>query len=123
MLPAVIYERLPAGCLLAGALLLIHPGHQLSLLGGILLFAAGSLIWSMRSTRRRRDLVIYPSSKWLEPDWLYELRPFVLIAIALLCARQTGQRELLLLLSTLIGWELWCLLRQHLHRRTKPARF
>lgn len=122
MLPSFLYERLPAACLLGGAIMLLHAGHLLSLFGGVLLFIAGSLIWVMRSTRRRRDLVVYPDRVWMEPEWLYELRPFLLIATALLCWRVSAQRELLLVLAIIISWELWCLFRRNIHRRARPAR-
>lgn len=122
MLPTFIYERLPASCLVGGAVMLVHSPHLLSLMGGILLFIAGSLIWVMRSTRRRRDLVVYPNRRWLMPEWLYELRPFLCIAIALLSWRLSDQRELQLVLAILISWSLWCLFRRTLHRRPLPQR-
>ena len=54
-------------------------------LAGALLFVAGAASWMMRSSYRRTDLVIFPTKRWFQPEWLYEAQPFIW--------RQVGKRD------------------------------
>ncbi|WP_236611742.1 hypothetical protein [Aeromonas molluscorum] len=57
--------------------MLLLLGHRPLIWGaGALLFGCGALLWMMRSSYRRTDLVVYPLHRWISPEWLYEAQPF-----------------------------------------------
>ena len=113
MLPLWLYESLPAASLGGGLLLLHLAVHPLLLGGGALLFGCGALLWMMRSSYRRTDLVVYPSHWWFRPEWLYEAQPFLWLGLAATLGRLEQGTWLALLAS---GWALRCLWARHRHR-------
>ncbi len=116
MLPLFVYELLPLTYTLSGGLLLLRGNMELLLMGGLLLYVCGSLISVLRSSARRRDIVLYPSKLWLQPEWLYELMPFMQIGIVILVWRSALPLGLQLASLCLLGWALICLHRRHIHR-------
>ncbi|MGY4012247.1 hypothetical protein [Aeromonas molluscorum] len=64
--------------------MLLLLGHRPLIWGaGALLFGCGALLWMMRSSYRRTDLVVYPLHRWISPEWLYEAQPFLLLGLAI----------------------------------------
>ncbi|MGY3925787.1 hypothetical protein [Aeromonas simiae] len=114
MLVRPLYESLPPLCLLGGSAALALGDQPLLWLAGILLLGSGTLIWVMRSNYRRTDLVIYPARRWLKPEWLYELQPFLLLLLALLLSHWPLYGPWLALLPG--GWALRCLLLRQRRR-------
>ena len=118
MLPRRLYESLPSAYLGGGSLLLLL-GHPPLLWGaGALLFGCGALIWMMRSSYRRTDLVVYPRHRWLRPEWLYEAQPFLLLGLAIALGQLEQGGWLALLIA---GWALRCLWARHRHRHHTPG--
>lgn len=109
MLPRALYEPLPTLTLALGSALLAVAHSPLIWLGGILLFAYGTLLWMMRSSYRRTDLIVYPEGARMIPEWLYELTPFLTLALAMLMLHLPAYGALLALLPA--GWAL-CRLSQ-----------
>ncbi|MGL5498733.1 MAG: hypothetical protein ACRDCQ_17470, partial [Aeromonas sobria] len=87
MLPPFIYERLPSLYLLAAVALIMLNEQRLLWFAGALLFIVGAVTWMMRSSYRRTDLIIFPAKRWLQPEWLYEAQPFVLLALGLVISQ------------------------------------
>ncbi|WP_368166130.1 hypothetical protein [Aeromonas sp. R9-1] len=114
MLPRPLYESMPLGCLALGALVAGLGHAPLLWFAGGMLFGCGALLWVMRSSYRRTDLVIYPDKRWFQPEWFYELQPFMLLAAAVIIARLHELGPWLALLPAL--WALNCL-RLRLHSR------
>lgn len=119
MLPASVYEPLPKLYLIAGLVLLLQATSPLVLLAGSLLYLAAALIWIMRSTQRRTDITIYPDKTLFLPDGLYELKPFVFGALALLLWRIPPQQWWQLLAVTLGSWSLISLYLRARHRHCR----
>lgn len=117
MLPLFIYELLPLTYTLSGGLLLLRSNMELLLMGGLLFYICGALISILRSTARRRDLVFYPHKFWLQPEWLYELMPFLQIGLVILVWRSPLPLGIQLASFGLLGWALLCLHRRHIHRQ------
>lgn len=116
MLPLLVYEMLPLTYTLSGGLLLLRSNMELLLLGGVLLYIGGALISVLRSMARRRDIVFYPNKIWLQPEWLYELMPFIQIGLVILIWRSPLPLGIKLAAFCLLGWALICLHRRHIHR-------
>lgn len=114
MLPSWLYEPLPALYLLASAGLLLTQSPLLWL-ASTALFAAGAVIWMMRSNYRRTDLVVFPAKRWFQPELLYECQPFLWLALGLLLLRLPGNTALLALLPCLWGGRCLWARRQHRH--------
>lgn len=119
MLPAFVYESLPKIYLVCGLLLLLQASSPLVLLAGSLVYLAAALVWSMRSGNRRTDITIYPDKHLFLPDSLYELKPFVYGALALLLWRVPQQQWWQLLSLTLGAWALLSLYLRARHRRCR----
>ncbi|KUE80199.1 hypothetical protein ATO46_03365 [Aeromonas schubertii] len=120
MLPRPLYESMPLGCLALGALVAGLGHAPLLWFAGGMLFGCGALLWVMRSSYRRTDLVIYPDKRWFQPEWFYELQPFMLLAAAVIIARLHELGPWLALLPAL--WALNCL-RLRLHSRHHRREF
>lgn len=120
MLPRPLYESMPLGCLALGALVAGLGHTPLLWFAGGMLFGCGALLWVMRSSYRRTDLVIYPDKRWFQPEWFYELQPFMLLAAAVIIARLHELGPWLALLPAL--WALNCL-RLRLHSRHHRREF
>lgn len=116
MLPLVVYELLPLTYTLSGGLLMLRSNMELLLIGGLLLYVCGAIVTALRSTARRRDVVLYPSKLWLQPEWLYELMPFLQIGVVILVWRSAQPLGMQLASLCLLGWALICLRRRHIHR-------
>lgn len=119
MLPPWIYEQLPLLYLLLSAVLWFFAHSPLLWLAAILLFVVGALLWMMRSNYRRTDLVIYPTKRWLQPEWYYEALPFLWLALGLVLLRQPDTTALLALLPCLWGGR--CLWTRRRHRHHTPG--
>jgi hypothetical protein len=107
MCPRWLYERLPVCYLLTAVGTLTLTQTPLLWLAGSLLFFAGAVIWMMRSSYRRTDLVIFPTKRWFQPEWLYEAQPFVWLALGLLLSRLPSATALLALIPCV--WACRCL--------------
>lgn len=116
MLPLIVYELLPLTYTLSGGVLMLSSKLELLLLGGTLLYFCGALISVLRSTARRRDIVYFPPKLWLQPEWLYELMPFLQIGAVILVWRSALPLGIQLASLCLLGWALICLHRRHIHR-------
>ncbi|MGL4352831.1 MULTISPECIES: hypothetical protein [Aeromonas] len=130
MCPHWLYERLPVCYLLTAVGMITLTQTPLLWLAGSLLFVAGAVIWMMRSSYRRTDLIIFPTKRWFKPEWLYEAQPFIWLALGLLLSRLPNAAALLAVIPCV--WACRCLwarshYRHHasglvLHLRRDPAR-
>ncbi|MBT1444528.1 hypothetical protein KJI95_08295 [Shewanella sp. JM162201] len=81
MLSRPFYESLPYLCMIAAATTLFWQRTPLTISAGLVLFFAGAKIYIMRSDNRRTD----PSRKRKKGSWpksLYELFPFLCLALS-----------------------------------------
>ena len=115
MLPPFIYERLPSLYLLAAIAIITLSEQPLLWFAGALLFIAGAVTWMMRSSYRRTDLIIFPSKRWLQPEWLYEVQPFIWLAAGLAMSQLPAPAALIALVPCL--WACRCLWARHHYRR------
>ncbi|MGL4249630.1 MAG: hypothetical protein ACRCR1_03060 [Aeromonas sp.] len=114
MLPSFIYERLPSIYLTIAISTIMLSEHPLLWFAGTLLFIAGAITWMMRSSYRRTDLVIFPTKRWLKPEWLYEAQPFIWLALGLVMSQMAAPGTLVALLPCL--WACRCLWARHHYR-------
>lgn len=114
MLPPFIYERLPSLYLLAAVALIMLNEQRLLWFAGALLFIVGAVTWMMRSSYRRTDLIIFPAKRWLQPEWLYEAQPFVLLALGLVISQLAAPIALAAFVPCL--WACRCLWARHRYR-------
>ncbi|EKP0261692.1 hypothetical protein JFQ93_002992 [Aeromonas sobria] len=114
MLPPFIYERLPSLYLLAAVALIMLNEQRLLWFAGALLFIVGAVTWMMRSSYRRTDLIIFPAKRWLQPEWLYEAQPFVLLALGLIISQLSAPIALAAFVPCL--WACRCLWARHRYR-------
>jgi hypothetical protein len=119
MLPRLVYESLPLLYIVSGLFLLLITQQPLLLFAGLMLYTSGTLIWVLRSSNRRSRAIRYPDKGWFQPEWLYELQPFIQIALVLLLWRQPLDLGLQLLSLPLAGWALICLQRRKQARQHK----
>lgn len=77
MIPLVIYEALPAVYLTLGIVLLSFAELPLLLFSASVFYFVGATIWIMRSAYRRTDTGSIPQKRWILPDLLYEIKPFL----------------------------------------------
>ncbi|HEH9394583.1 TPA: hypothetical protein SIA27_000894 [Aeromonas salmonicida] len=130
MCPRWLYEKLPACYLLTAVGMIVLTDSPLLWLAGALLFVAGAASWMMRSSYRRTDLVIFPTKRWFQPEWLYEAQPFIWLTLGLLLSHLPDAMALVALLPC--AWACRCLwVRSHYrhhaaglasHLRRDPAR-
>jgi hypothetical protein len=119
MLPRLIYESLPLLYIVSGLFLLLITQQPLLLFAGLMLYTSGTLVWVLRSSNRRSGAIQYPIKSWFQPEWLYELQPFIQIALVLLLWRQPLDLGLQLLSLPLASWALICLQRRKQARQHK----
>ena len=83
ILPKALYEILPYGYMSAGVAEIGYFKTFISTGSGLLFFMAGALIWVLRSNHRRTDPKA--ARKSLDHNQsMYELKPFICIAISVL---------------------------------------
>lgn len=83
ILPKALYELLPYGYMSAGVAEIGYFKTLISTGSGLLFFMAGALIWVLRSNHRRTDPEA--SRKLISNNQsMYELKPFMCIAISVL---------------------------------------
>jgi len=111
MLPPFLYERLPSVYLLTAIAIIVVSEQPLLWFAGALLFIAGAVTWMMRSSYRRTDLVIFPTKRWLQPEWLYEAQPFIWLALALVMSQFSTTSALMAIVPCL--WACRCLWARH----------
>jgi len=93
MLPRPLYEALPYCYFIVGSILWLSSSSGIEILAGALLYFAGAQQWVLRSNYRRSDRIKanllnshpQPSDQgrpqeWY-PRWLYEMLPFLYIAL------------------------------------------
>lgn len=86
MTPKSIYESLPYCYMAIGMTVIGHFQSFLTSLGGVCFFAAGAVMWVLRSDYRRKDSLFKrkdEQDKWRE--W-YELKPFIYMITGVLCS-------------------------------------
>ncbi len=93
MLPRPLYETLPYCYFGVGSALWLTSTSGLELLAGVLLYFAGAQQWILRSNYRRSDRIKanllnthleaaeQQQQHDLYPRWLYEMQPFLYIAL------------------------------------------
>lgn len=118
-MPRLLYELLPLIYIVAGLSLIVSTHQPLLLFAALLLYTCGTLIWVMRSGNRRTDGAQCPAKRWIQPEWLYELQPFIQIGLVLLLWRQPVALWLQLLSLPIVSWALICLQRRNSYRQHK----
>jgi hypothetical protein len=117
MLPRSFYEALPYINLVIGSVVIYRYDSVLLLLSGIMFFAAGAFMWSLRSDNRRKDqtfkITDYGS---FNRNW-YEFKPFFYMLFGLLTVTRSGS-SILEMLGMLIGlFGLYLIVQRSLHRQ------
>jgi len=120
MMNRPFYELRPYLYLGFGIYFLLTFPSTLAQLAAGLLFLAGALVYSLRSSNRRTD----PERRrktGLWPHWVYELLPFIWMVVALQLFSRTPDRNQLLLGAAMMSWSLYLLGRRSLHRHHQRA--
>lgn len=121
MLSKPVYELAPFGYMLLGALCVLKLETSLGVLGGSLLYAMGAVVWVMRSNFRRGEFTRPKLKQLFLPEHLYELKPFLVIAVAMLCYRLSGHPLGLLIAALLGGYGVYMLLLRSKNRQRHMA--
>lgn len=113
--PKTIYEAVPYIYMSGGIAEITYFKGVLGTSSGLLLFLAGALIWVLRSNARRTDPEV--SRKNTEDnEILYELKPFILIALGFLCVAYFNQLLLYPIAGIVVLIGVYLVLMRSTHR-------
>lgn len=121
MLSKTLYEMAPYGYLVIGALSVYELDTLLGIGGGMLLYGTGAVVWVLRSNYRRaprRRGTLMPRAL---PEHLYELKPFILIALGVGVLRLFDAPLTLLAAVMLLCYSGYTLVVRAQARRRHPA--
>ena len=117
MLSKPIYEALPYGYLLLGGLAISLLDSAIAQSAGIVLFLAGSKIYSLRSDNRRTDLKSR-RKKGIMPRFIYEHMPTLYLLGALLVLKLEFTHSPVISL-VLVSYAAYLALRRSQYRKHK----
>jgi len=78
MIPKPLYELVPYICLTVGSGSVISHSSLLGVIAGVMLYAAGSLIWLMRFNHRYPVPKKFARRGGFLPETIYEFKPFII---------------------------------------------
>jgi hypothetical protein len=126
MLPGKVYEVLPFAYVGIGISVMVGFESWLTVISGILIIAAGAVIWVLRSDNRRSDIKgAREKYGGVLPFWLYELLPFgyFILALALFVVSDNIYLYPFAMILLVIGVQLWGLRSSYRkHQRPAPAK-
>jgi hypothetical protein len=123
MLPVKVYEVLPFAYVGIGIGIMVGFESWLMLISGMLIAAAGAVIWILRSNNRRSDIKgAREKYGGALPFWVYELLPFSYFILALMLFVVSDNIYLypFAMIMLVIGVQLWGL-RSSYRRHQRPA--
>ncbi|MFT4925417.1 MAG: hypothetical protein ACI8WB_001510 [Phenylobacterium sp.] len=116
--PKIIYEAFPYFHMTLGIVAISHFQTLLTSFSGVCFFAAGAVMWVLRSDNRRKDQIFkrkHDGGNWRE---LYELKPFLYILAGVLFSSwsQVMLVDMLGVGVAMVG--VFQLMRRVIYRRT-----
>lgn len=123
MLPEKMYEMVPYAYVGSGIGIMLGFDSWYTLLAGVLMAAAGAVVWVLRSDHRRSDIKdARHKYGGVLPFWLYELLPFSYFMLALLLFVVSDNVYLypFAMILLVIGVQLWGL-RSSYRKHQRPA--
>ena len=108
MLSQAVYENLPASYMVTGSSLIALTQNGLCLYSGCLFFSAGSFVWVLRSSFRRRTKPVPQKRPWfLLPNLIYEFKPFLYILSGFIFFHYASSQSQMVLSLLLVCWGMF----------------